>query len=53
MFSKRTCQVISGGLVGTMLTVAWSEFQHGASPGDIHLITSAPLAPTLNEPARW
>jgi hypothetical protein len=47
MFSKRTCQAISGGLVGSMLIVAWSEFHHGADPADIHLITSAPLAPTL------
>jgi hypothetical protein len=35
--------LISVGLVGCMLVVAWSEYWQGAQIGDVHLITPAPL----------
>jgi hypothetical protein len=35
---------ISGGLVACMLTVAYAEFYQGKAPGEVHLITPAPLA---------
>ena len=44
MISRGTCRNISFGLVGTMIAVAWTEIQHGALPGDVHLITSVQLA---------
>ena len=45
MISRRTYQIVSSVMVGCMFSVAWSEFQQGAEPADIHLITAAPLAP--------
>jgi hypothetical protein len=32
------------GLVACMLTVAYAEFYQGKAPGEVHLITPAPLA---------
>lgn len=44
MISEINARWIAVGLVTSMTYVAWSEMQHGAPPGDIHLITQAPLA---------
>lgn len=45
MFSRQTCQIISFGMVGCMLAVAWNEFYRGAQVADIHLVTSVQLVP--------
>jgi hypothetical protein len=43
MISKNTIATVSGVMASCMLTVAVSEFFHGMSPTEIHLITSAQL----------
>ena len=44
-FTPNQIRLISGGLVGCMISVAWSEVQHGRQAADVHLITSMQLAP--------
>lgn len=43
MISRKQAAIVSSIAVSGMLLVAWSEFNHGKSPAEVHLITSAQL----------
>jgi hypothetical protein len=44
MLSRNSLAIVSGGLLGCMFVVAADELAHGASVGEIHLITPVSLA---------